>query len=192
MLIKRRNHGGGGDGVTLEAPCCPGGAHGRWGSRRTTERGRLLAKTADFLGLVLINRGRVSTFSGNAVARDSIVELIFVSPAIAGNCRWRVSPSYTHSDTQAVRFVVDPQGQQQRQQQQRMTCNPQPRVSGAKWVNRRFNAETFAQALVVKRFTERTEDAQSLVVALARALTKRCPANLVLPVGILCSGGPRR
>ena len=73
-----------------------------WGSRETNARGRSLLDTFAQLDVVLANEGCVNTFQKGG--STSIVDLTFVSPALARGMSWCVSNHYTHSDHQAIFF----------------------------------------------------------------------------------------
>ena len=81
-----------------------------WGSKETNARGRCLLEAFAQLDVVLPNEGDVNTYRKGGTG--SIVDLTFVSPALARDMSWQVSEDFTYSDYQAITFelTTEPQG----------------------------------------------------------------------------------
>lgn len=77
-----------------------------WGSKRTTERGRVLLEALSVLNLTLLNDGKVPTFT-RAESR-SIIDLTFVSPGLSKSNCWQVTEIFTHSDHCAILWLIQP------------------------------------------------------------------------------------
>lgn len=151
--------------------------HERWGSARSKPRGDALIEVVDQLDLVILNRGNVSTFVGNAAAVESVIDVSFASPAIAVSDNWVVrSDICSLSDHRYIQFSVsrpsqsgvahpnrqDPESQEhQRSQQQNQV--------GTRWKLRQFHPEALAIALRASRFADTAVSPDSLTSALATA-----------------------
>ncbi|CAK1585622.1 unnamed protein product [Parnassius mnemosyne] len=80
-----------------------------WGSRRTDVRGRMVEDWALETGLVVLNRGSVSTCV--RMRGESVVDISFASPALSPRAiDWRVMEGVeTYSDHRYIRFDVSTQ-----------------------------------------------------------------------------------
>nr|XP_041632425.1 uncharacterized protein LOC121502777 [Drosophila kikkawai] len=71
-----------------------------WGSSRTNARGRAVLETFASLDVVLLNEGSRQTFS--RAGAGSVIDLTFVSSALARRARWTIGEVYTASDHEAI------------------------------------------------------------------------------------------
>ena len=137
-----------------------------WGSRITTTRGTNLLEAVARLDVVLANEGTTTTFRKNG--RESIVDVTFCSPSLAGDLNWRVSEDYTHSDHQAICYVVGgrtPNG------------TSGPRTQARRWRTKAFDRDLFVEALRTDR-TLTTLGPRELSGELARACDTAMPRKL--------------
>nr|XP_041632103.1 uncharacterized protein LOC121502489 [Drosophila kikkawai] len=75
-----------------------------WGSSRTNARGRAVLETFASLDVVLLNEGSRQTFSRAGVG--SVIDLTYVSSALASRARWKISEAYTASDHEAIECSI--------------------------------------------------------------------------------------
>ena len=137
-----------------------------WGSRLTTTRGANLLEAIAGLDLVLANEGTVSTF--RKLGRESIVDVTFCSPSLAGQLNWRVSENYTHSDHQAVCYVVGRRAPSTRRD---------TRTQARRWKTKHFDRDLFVEALRTDRVTT-TLGPRELTRELAMACDTAMPRKL--------------
>ena len=115
---------------------------------------------------MLANEGTTTTFRKNG--RESIVDVTFCSPSLAGDLNWRVSEDYTHSDHQAICYVVGgrtPNG------------TSGPRTQARRWRTKAFDRDLFVEALRTDR-TMTTLGPRELSGELARACDTAMPRKL--------------
>lgn len=103
-----------------------------WGSRETNRRGEALLDFASSLDLVLLNNGTTPTFSRNG--STSFIDITFASESLSSRVRsWRVTDHYTHSDHQAIVFVIDYLGGRRSREL----------TKSAKWNAKSFDSDLF-------------------------------------------------
>ncbi|XP_070139960.1 uncharacterized protein [Drosophila kikkawai] len=67
-------------------------------------RGRVVLETFASLDVVLLNEGSRQTFSRAGVG--SVIDLTYVSSALASRARWKISEAYTASDHEAIECSI--------------------------------------------------------------------------------------
>ena len=137
-----------------------------WGSRITTTRGANLLEAVARLDVVLANEGTTTTFRRNG--RESIVDVTFCSPSLAGDLNWKVSEDYTFSDHQAICYVVG---------SRTPAARSDSSTKARRWRTKAFDRDLFVEALRTDRITT-TLEPRELSRELARACDTAMPRIL--------------
>lgn len=122
-----------------------------WGDTRTTVKGKTVEDWAAQNGLVLINRGSVSTCVRQK--GESIVDLTWASPSAARNIReWRVAEDIeTLSDYRAIEFLI-----------QDNTRVDKREGKANRWAMRKLDTDKLRAALEASTWTQAWSDTDSI------------------------------
>lgn len=134
-----------------------------WGSRRTNARGRMLLEALARLNVSIANQGSKETYRKNGTG--SIIDVTFVSTALASKTAWWVSEDFTYSDHQAVVFQI-----KNRRLEKPLKGN------GPKWNERGMDGETFD--FVLNDLQPVTGSANEGALQLTSAVTLACDAAM--------------
>lgn len=134
-----------------------------WGSKHTNARGRVLLEALARLNVNTANQGTKQTYRKNG--RGSIIDVTFVSSALATKIIWRVSEAFTYSDHQAVVFQINDRRRKDR-----------AKVTGPKWNDKRLDSDTFDLILNDHQLISGTANEQAL--QLTAIITSACDAAM--------------
>ncbi|XP_041632474.1 uncharacterized protein [Drosophila kikkawai] len=137
-----------------------------WGSSRTNARGRAVLETFASLDVVLLNEGSRQTFS--RAGAGSVIDLTFVSSALARHACWRIGEVYTASDHEAIECTLGLGG----------------RPSGTTPLPRRaFRQDTFRPRAFVSALegfsVDEADGANGMANKLADALENACDQSML-------------
>jgi len=126
-------------GMEIGGPLVVGGDFNsqayEWGSRLTNTRGRMVLDMAARMGLIVMNRGNVSTFRRPG-CKETTPDITLASETIARKVtNWTVLEDYTGSDHQYISYVVECNN---RPSQQRGSTHRTPR---RRWNIAKLNKE---------------------------------------------------
>lgn len=135
-----------------------------WGSSRTNTRGRTLLEAFAPLEVGIANNGGALTY--RKAGTGSIIDITLMSNVLLRNAKWWVSEEFSHSDHQAIMFILNI-GKSE---------HVLPKMTGPKWRDSAFDRDTFVE--IMDASTLDLESAEELSKELTKILTTACDAAM--------------